>query len=98
MAGFTVQELRQSDTLTVDVDGEELEVYGWLNIERRTTYRGSNPVVAPGEPEIGAGDSRMKPEAVTHWVAEEVEADSGIDVEDHGIRVIDPTDEEVDVL
>jgi len=98
MPGFTEQELRRRDRLTVHVDGEELEVYGWLNIERRTTYRGSNPVVAPGEPKIGAGDSRMKPDAVTHWVAEEVEDDAGIDLEDYGIRVIDPTAEEVNVL
>lgn len=48
MAGFTVQELRQRDTLTVDVDGEELEVYGWLNIERRTTYR----VIDPTDEEV----------------------------------------------
>lgn len=98
MAGFTVQELRQRDTLTVDVDGEELEVYGWVNIERRTTVRGSNPVVDHGDAKIGAGDSRMDPDAVTHWVAEEVEHEFGIDVQDHDIRVIDPTDEEVDVL
>ena len=79
-------------------DGEEVEVFGWVNIQRHSLIRGSNPVVDHGEADIGAGDGRRDPDAVTHWVAEEVQSEFDIDVRDHGIDVVDPTAEEVDVL
>ena len=92
--------LRQRDRLTVsDADGDEREVFGWATVERHSTVRGSNPVVDHGEPRISAGDAiGMDPDAVTHWPAEEIDHQFGVDVRDHGIDVIDPTDEEVDVL
>ncbi|WP_157884863.1 hypothetical protein [Halorubrum aethiopicum] len=92
--------LRRRDRLSViDEDGEEREVFGWVTIERTSTVRGSNPVVDHGEPTISAGDAiGMDPDAVTHWVAQEVEDEFLIDVRDHGIDVIDPTSEEVTVL
>jgi len=91
--------LRQRDRLTVvDTDGEERDVFGWATVERVTHVRGSNPVVDTLELNVFAGDSRMKPEAVTHWLAEEIEAEYGTDVGDLGIDVIDPTDEGVSVL
>lgn len=92
--------LRRRDRLTViDEDGEEREVFGWATVQRASTVRGSNPVVDHGEPRISAGDAiGMDPEAVTHWLAQEIEDEFGVDVRDHGIDVIDPTSEEVDVL
>ncbi len=91
--------LQQRDRLKViDEDGNEREVFGWATVKIAARVRGSNPVVEPFEPDIYAGDSRVKPEAVTHWLAEEIEAEFRVDVEDHGIDVIDPTDDEVTVL
>lgn len=91
--------LNQRDRLTVrDENDEEREVFGWATVEIAARVRGSNPVVDQFEPDIFAGDSRMKPEAVTHWLAEEIETEYRVDVRDHDIDVIDPTDEEVDVL
>ena len=92
--------LRQRDRLNViDAEGDEREVFGWATVQRTSTVRGSNPVVDHGEARISAGDAiGMDPEAVTHWLAEELEHEFGLDVRDHGIDVIDPTDEGVDVL
>ena len=92
--------LRRQDRLTVnDADGNEREVFGWATVQRTSTVRGSNPVVDHGEPRISAGDAiGMDPDAVTHWLAEEIEHEFGLDVRDHGIDVIDPTAEDVDVL
>lgn len=90
--------LRQREHITVRRDGEEIEVYNWVNITRQTTVRGHNPCVERGDPTLGAGDSTMDPDAVTHWVADELEDEFYIDVTDHGIEVIDPTAEEVEVL
>ena len=93
-------ELRRRDRLDViDEDGEEREVFGWATVQRASTVRGSNPVVDHGELTISAGDAiGMDPDAVTHWLAEEIDHEFGVDVRDHGIDVIDPTSEEVDVL
>ena len=92
--------LRRRDRLDVlDADGDEREVFGWATVQRTSTVRGSNPVVDHGEPRISAGDAiGMDPDAVTHWLAEEIEHEFGGDVRDHGIDVIDPTAEEDDVL
>ena len=94
-------DLRRRDRLTViDADGEEREVFGWATVERASRVRGgTNPVVEHSEPTISAGDAvGMDPEAVTHWLAEEIQHEFGVNVRDHGIDVIDPTSEEVDVL
>lgn len=94
------QKLRRRDRLNViDEGGDEREVFGWATVQRTSTVRGSNPVVDYGEPRISAGDAiGMDPDAVTHWLAEEIEHEFGVDVRNHGIDVIDPTAEEVDVL
>jgi hypothetical protein len=81
-----------------DADGEEVDVYNWVNVEQRTIIRGHNPTVEQFGADIGAGDSPEPPEAVTPEVAEELHWEHSIDVVDHDIRVIDPTAEEVDVL
>jgi len=78
-------------------DGEEIEVFNWVNIQQPAVVRGHNPVVEKFDAEIGAGDGAKTPGAVTHWIAEELLHEFGIEVEDHGIEVIDPTAEEVTV-
>lgn len=90
--------LQHRDRITVIRDGEELEVYNWVNIKQPAIVRGGNPVVERFEAEIGAGDSPMTPDAVTTWVAEELYHEFSIDVEDHDIDVIDVESEEVDVV
>jgi len=83
----------------IDENGDEREVFGWATVQRTSTVRGSNPLVEHGEARISAGDAiGMDPDAVTHWLAEEIEREFNVDVRDHGIDVIDPTGEEVDVL
>ena len=94
----TSQDLIRNEVLTVFRDGEEVEVYNWATIEQPARVRGHNPVVQKFEAEIGAGDSMMTPDAITHWVDEELQHEFDIDVRDQGIEVIDPTDDEVDVL
>jgi hypothetical protein len=94
----TTRDLRLNDSLTVRQGGEEIEVYNWVNIKRRSIVRGNNPVVEHGEATIHAGDSRIEVDAVTHWLGEELKFEFGIDVTEHGIEVIDPTSDEVDVL
>ncbi|WP_225334265.1 hypothetical protein [Halomicrobium urmianum] len=95
---FSEQELRRKERLTVVQDGEETEVFNWVNVNQPAIVRGHNPVVDTYDAQIGAGDSSMHPDAVTHWVAEELRDEFNIDPEDHDIEVIDPTDEEVGVL
>jgi len=90
--------LQHRDRIVVDRDGEQVEVFNWVNIKQPAVVRGGNPVVEKFEAEIGAGDMSKTPEAVTEWVAEELWHEFGIEVEDYGIEVIDPTDEEVQVL
>ena len=86
------------ERLTVEKDGGEIEVFNWVNIQQPAVVRGHNPVVETFDAEIGAGDSPMKPDAVTEWVAEELWHELGIEVEDHDIEVIDVESEEVEVL
>lgn len=78
-------------------DGEEVEVFNWVNIKQPAIIRGHNPAVETFDAEIGAGDSPRTPDAVTTWVAEELEMEYGINPEDHDIEVIDPESEEVEV-
>lgn len=90
--------LRNRDRITVVKDGEEIEVFNWVNLKQPAVVRGGNPTVEKFDAEIGAGDSSAAPDAITTWVAEELDWEFGIDPEDQGIDVIDPTDEEVTVV
>jgi len=90
--------LQHRDRITVHRDGEEVEVFNWVNIKQPAVVRGGNPVVEKFDAEIGAGDSSRTPEAVTEWVAEELWHEFGIEVADHGIEVIDVESDDVDVL
>lgn len=84
----------------VDEDGIEVEVFNWVTVQTMARVRGNNPVVQrfDDEAKIGAGDSPVKPDAVTQRVDEELQEEFNIDVRDHDIRVIDPTAEEVDLV
>ncbi|MFC7216505.1 hypothetical protein ACFQO4_20815 [Saliphagus sp. GCM10025334] len=89
---------RLRDRLTVEKDCEEIEVFNWVNVNRWSTVRASNPVVSHEETEIGAGDASFTPDAITKWVAEELHDEFYITPEDHGIEVIDVESDEVTVL
>jgi hypothetical protein len=90
--------LQHRDRIKVHRDGEEVEVFNWVNIKQPAVVRGGNAVVEKFDPEIGAGDSSRTPNAVTGWVAEELRREFGIEVADHGIEVIDVESDGVDVL
>lgn len=90
--------LQHRDRIAVEKDGEEIEVFNWVNIKQPAVVRGGNPTVEMFEAEIGAGDSPRTPNAVTEWVAEELDWEFGIDVEDYGIQVIDVEADDVHIL
>lgn len=90
--------LRQHDRITVLKNGEEIDVFNWVNISRSALVRGSNPTVETFAPAIGAGDSPRPPEAVTTWVAEELRHEFDIDPETHDIDVIDPDSDDITIL
>lgn len=92
------QDLIRKERMTVEKDGEEVEVFNWANVQQRHVVRGHNPIRETFGADIGAGDSSRKPEAVTHWLATELFHELNIEVEDQGIEVIDPTSDEVNVL
>lgn len=92
--------LHRQDRIPVELeDGEEVELFNVVTVRRVKRVRGHNPTVEAYEPEILAGDGGIgKPDAVTHWVAEELYDETGVDVEDHDIDVINPHHAGVDVL
>jgi len=90
--------LRHRDRLHVERDGEEVEVFNWVNVKHPAVVRGGNPVVERFDAEIGAGDSTVEPDAVTEWVAAELDREFSIDVSEHGIEIVDVEDDSVSVL
>lgn len=79
-------------------DGEELEVYDHVSVQTRhyvnsvNGYETFDPLISMGD--LGNGP---KPEAVTERVADILWSEWMIDVEDHGIEVVDPQDPDVEV-
>lgn len=72
--------LRQRERLrVVDGDGDERTVYGWATVQRVSRVRASNPIVSHDQTQVLGGDGVHEPDAVTHWVAEELESEFGID-------------------
>jgi len=90
--------LQHQDRITVEKDGEEIDVFNWVNIKQPAVIRGGNPTVEKFDAEIGAGDASFTPEAVTTWVAEELWHEFGIEVEKRGIEVIDVESDDVHIL
>jgi hypothetical protein len=88
--------LRHRDTIEARVDGEEVTVYNWVNLEIPYVIRGGT-TSEQFEVKIGAGDSPRTPEYVTEWVAEDLWHEHSIEVEDYGIEVVDIESDEVDV-
>ena len=86
------------ERIQVERDGEEITVWNWVNVQQRAAVRGHNPTVEKFGADLGAGDSPETPDAVTPDVAEELDWEFDIDVDDYDIEVIDPGDDDVHVL
>ena len=85
------------DRITVERDGERLDVFNWANVtEHKTIWGGAQVETRRGD--VGAGDSSAQPDAVTQWLADDLWSECLIDVEERGIEVVDVESEEVDVL
>lgn len=91
------QSITGRERILVDRDGEELEVFNHVSVAR---YHYVNSVNGHEtfEPQITAGDSDMPVEYVTDRIAEYLEIEWMIDVEDHGIEVVDLDDPDVQVI
>ena len=91
-------ELTGRDVITVDRDGEEIEVYNHVTVTKQhyvNSVNGHDSFDGPVE----AGDGGIgEPDAVTPRIAYLLDSEFGVDVEQHGIEVIDPEDDEVTVL
>lgn len=89
--------LKHHDTIPVELaDGTEVDVYNWVNLRevKESVVRPNTSETWP-QVEIGAGDSSRTPEAVTKWLAERLWGEFDIDVENHGIGVVDVESDEV---
>lgn len=92
--------MKGRDRITVeDGDGEEVVVFNHASVVERHYVNSVNGYES-FEPVIGKGDSMAgeKPEAVTKRLARLLYDEFGCEVEELGIRVIDPEDENVNVL
>jgi hypothetical protein len=88
--------LRHRERIEARVDGEDVTVYNWVNLEIPYVVHGGS-TSEQFEPNIGAGDSPRTPDYVTEWVAEDLWHEHSIEVEDYGIEVVDIESDEVDV-
>lgn len=89
--------LKHYDTIPVELaDGTEVDVYNWVNLRevKESVVRPNMSETWP-QVEIGAGDSRRTPEAVTEWLADRLWGEFDIDVEEHGIDIVDIESDEV---
>lgn len=85
-----------------EADGElyeEIDVWNFLNVTLAHQVRGGNPtqVTFYGSSRIEQGGGGKQPEYVTHWVAEELWHEHGIDLptDEFDIEVVDVTDDEI---
>lgn len=97
-SGSTI-DLTGRDTLTVERDGEQIEVYNHVSVSRHH-YVNSVNGYEEFKASLTKGDMAEgpEPEAVTDRLARLLWGEFGITVEDRGIDVIDPADDEVTVL
>lgn len=79
------------------MDGEEREVYNWCNVTTRTQIRGTG-MRERWVLSVGAGDSSVRPDYVTEWLAIELQSQLSLYVEDYDIEEIDIESDEVTVL
>lgn len=90
--------LKQQDRITVRLpSGDECVVYNWINVSQPSIVRGGPSCVEYFEADIGAGDMQQTPEYITTWVDETLWREYTIDSSNHGIEVIDVTDDDVDI-
>jgi hypothetical protein len=80
------------------IDGEEVTIWNWVNVLQPAHVRGHNPTVEKFDARIGAGDMQEPPEYVTERVAEELWHEFGVEAENHGFEVVDPTSDEVQLV
>lgn len=92
--------MKGRDRITVeDENGEEIEVFNHASVVERhyvnsvNGYETFEPIVSEGNSMAGE-----KPDAITERLARVLYDEFGCEVEDLGIRVIDPEDENVNVL
>lgn len=91
--------LKRRERIEVEMgDGRELTVFNWANIKQRSMIYAAASNVVTDTIQVGAGDSHRKPDAITHWIAEELWHEHGYDAEENGIEVVDVTDDEVTCL
>lgn len=72
-----------------DESGEEVEVFGSVRVtvSKEVHFRAGSFDEFLGRVEIEAGDGGIgEPDAVAPFLAESIQHELGIDVEDHGIR------------
>lgn len=96
------EQLKQQESFEVRIDGETIWLFNRVNVKKTQLGEVLNGYgtteTFDSEVELGGGDAPETPEAVTHWAAGALEREFGIDAEDRGIRVVDPTIEGVTVL
>lgn len=99
---MTPRNLQIQDRIEVEKDGEELEVWNFLNVTPAYQFRGGNPTKEefPDLHRIEAGGGAGSVDYVTTWVAEELWHDLGIDLDRDRweIEVVDVESDEVAVL
>lgn len=92
-----VRQLKRRDTITVERDGEQIEVYNWCTVDECHRVR-------PGEtetfePRVWAGDAiGVEPDAITHWLARYLTEAVDIRVSRLDVEVINPTKDGVTVV
>lgn len=79
--------------IPVEKDGEEIVVHNTLSFVRPVQFEPGT--VEKFEPQSVASSEGMRVEYVTERLAKQVWDEELIDVEDLGLEVIDPDDEEV---
>lgn len=88
----------RKDRITIERDGERLDVFNWVNITQKSVIYAGAGSTERFTMEIGAGDSSIKPERITEWIAKELWHEYGFDAEENGIEVVDVESDEVTVL
>jgi hypothetical protein len=82
--------------IVVEVDDERYELYNEVEVD--TTYLVTATETETLQVDIWSEEYGIVPWGVTHWVAQRLREDLDVDVEDHGIAVVDPTADHVRVV
>ena len=82
--------------IVVEVDDERYELYNEVEIDAKYLIGADETETLQFN--IWGEEYGISPWVVTHWVAKRLRDDLGVDVEDHGIAVVDPTADHVTVV